>query len=183
MPNHSCVLTDTNFVYDTIMTKQDVTYKDRDLSSSGSLVMPQAASRRPLFAKAGTRSQSSPYGICGERSGIEIWFLQAGLLRFYPVSIIPPVLYSNFAHLPSNLYSLSNWNRRLIMQFSRSHSPERRSRSDKRVRHFVWIKHLYFAVRLAASSPQNCWQSFVSFTHLHIPEILVTSSHAKHTWD
>ena len=145
--------------------------------------MPQAASRRPPSAKAGTRSQSSPCALCGEQSSTETWYLQAGLLLFYPVSIIPPVLYSNFVHLPSNLCNLSNWKRRLIKQFSRSHSPERSCRSDKHVLLFVWIKHLYFPVRLAASSLQNCWQPFVSFIHLYIPEILVTSPYAKHTWD
>lgn len=47
LSNYSCVLTDTNFAYDTIMTQQDVTYKDRDVSSSGNLVTLQAAGRRP----------------------------------------------------------------------------------------------------------------------------------------
>lgn len=47
LPNCSCVLTDTNFVYDTIMTQQDVTYKDRDLSSRGNLAMPQAGLSPP----------------------------------------------------------------------------------------------------------------------------------------
>jgi hypothetical protein len=40
------VLTGTNFVHDTIMTQQGVTHKNRDLSSSGNLAMPQAARRR-----------------------------------------------------------------------------------------------------------------------------------------
>jgi hypothetical protein len=82
----SCVLTDTNFIYDIIMAQQDVTYKDRDLSSRGNLAMPQAANRRPLSSKAGSWSQSSSCGICGEESGTEALFLQAGLPWFNPVS-------------------------------------------------------------------------------------------------
>lgn len=76
-------------------------------------------------------------------------------------------LYSYFVHLPPKLCNLSNCKRRLIKQFSRSYSPERSSRSDKRVWLFVRIKHLYIAVRLVASLLQNCWQPSVSSTPSH----------------
>jgi hypothetical protein len=54
--------------------------------------MAQAVSRRPLTAKARVRSRVSPCGIYGGRSGTGTGFFPR-VLRFSPVSFIPPVLH------------------------------------------------------------------------------------------
>jgi hypothetical protein len=55
--------------------------------------MAQAVGRRPFTAQALVRSQTSPHGICGGQSGTGTVFLR--VLRFSPVSIVPPMLYTS----------------------------------------------------------------------------------------
>ena len=54
--------------------------------------MTQAVSRRPLTAEAQVRSRVIPFGICGGQSGTGTGFFSR-VLRFSPVSLIPPVLH------------------------------------------------------------------------------------------
>jgi hypothetical protein len=53
----------------------------------GGRVMAQAVSHRPLTAEERVLSRVSPRGICGGQSGT------GTVLRFSPVSFIPPVLH------------------------------------------------------------------------------------------
>jgi hypothetical protein len=50
--------------------------------------MAQVVSRRPLTAEARVRARVNPCGICGGQSGTGTGSLR--VLRFSPVSIIPP---------------------------------------------------------------------------------------------
>jgi hypothetical protein len=56
--------------------------------------MAQAVSCRPLTAEAGVRALVSQCGICGVQSGSGMGLLRA--LRFSPVIVIPPWLYSQY---------------------------------------------------------------------------------------
>jgi hypothetical protein len=53
--------------------------------------MAQAVSRRPLTAQARVRSRVGPCGICGRQGALGQVFSR--VLRFSPVSFIPPVLH------------------------------------------------------------------------------------------
>jgi hypothetical protein len=53
--------------------------------------MAQAVSRLPPAAEARARSRVSPCRICGGQSGTETGFPR--VLRFSPVTFIPPVLH------------------------------------------------------------------------------------------
>jgi hypothetical protein len=85
------------------MTSRNITNEDTPDERRGDLereylwtpsygrAMAQAVSRRPLTAEARVRSRFSPIGICDGQSGTGTGFPQ--VLRFSPVSFIPPVLH------------------------------------------------------------------------------------------
>jgi hypothetical protein len=57
--------------------------------------MVQAVSRWPLAVEARVRARVDPCGICGGQSGAGQVFLR--VLRFFPASIIPPLLRINLS--------------------------------------------------------------------------------------
>jgi len=100
--------------------------------------MAQAVSRRTVTVQAQPRSQASPFGISAGQSGKGQVYVRVP--RFFPVSVIPPVLHTNRMDKrlkPGDLQT----KQRSFMSTSRDN---------------IWIRVLHvFSLRLSVFQPRR----------------------------